>query len=230
MLPCAAEAMALARRREDLAPARRGGRAAASDNLVWLCAAVGRGARGHRRRPALGPHHGPRARLPRTVSADAGPRGAAVLRAPARAEIVALAEEGLRHGAAHRRPGCSGGPAHTAWKALWTPTHLEPPPRRSLGRDWRRPAPRATRTPRPSPTCSWWLQRWRAGDLAAASSSMSGSRSAWRAEERRAPGTDRRRNSYALMALGWVHLSLASMSGDDAAAPPGDGSWSTARG
>ena len=59
VLPCAAEAIALARREEDL-PRLAAAAAAATDNLVWMLAAVERGARGHRRGPALGAGRAPR--------------------------------------------------------------------------------------------------------------------------------------------------------------------------
>ena len=205
VLPCAAEAMALARRAGDL-DRLAAAAAAASDNLVWLSQQWDEVLEDTVDDLRWGLHHVPTRRLTPAVPVDARPRGAAVLRPSARAEIIALADEG--HAMARRidDPALLWWACHTAWKSLWAPTHLER--RLELGREG--------------------LEAARAsGDedslaiahlLMAAASLEAGVHRSFvehvRESERVAR---RRRNSYALMALGWVHMSLAAMSGDDEA-------------
>jgi hypothetical protein len=205
VLPCAAEAISLARRVSDLERLAAAA-AAASDNLVWLSQQWNEV-------------------LEDTVDdlrwgLEQLPPGDSALRCRlmlalaeqlyydpgARAEILALADEG--HAMA-RRLGDDAllwWACHTAWKALWSPTHLDR--RLELGREGLEAA-RAT------------------GDedslavahlLVAATALEDGDRDTFlehlQDSERVAR---RRRNAYALMALAWVHMSLSAMSGDEEA-------------
>ena len=113
---------------------------------------------------------------------------------------------GPRDGAADRRPGAAGWAAQTAWKALWTPSTARP--RLSLARQGLQ-ATRAAADPD-----SEAVALVRAGRQPVRWATGRPTRTTAEETERLAR---RRRNSYALMALAWVRLSLASMRRDEAA-------------
>ncbi len=206
VLPCAAEAMALARRAGDL-DRLAAAAAAASDNLVWLSQQWDEVLEDTVDDLRWGLHHVPPGDSPQRCRLMLALAVQLYYEPSARAEIIALADEG--HAMARRidDPALLWWACHTAWKSLWAPTHLER--RLELGREG--------------------LEAARAsGDedslaiahlLMAAASLEAGAHRSFvehvRESERVAR---RRRNSYALMALGWVHMSLAAMSGDDEAA------------
>ena len=159
--PCAAEAIALARREEDL-PRLVAAAAAASDNLVWTLAAVERGAGGHRRRPALGPRPDvdratppDRCRLMLALAVQ-------LYYEPGRPRRARGAGRGgVRDGAAaSATPRCSGGPPTPRGRRCG-PRPTARPGCRSRGRGSRRPGPAATRTPRPWRSWCWPGPRWR---------------------------------------------------------------------
>ena len=202
VLLSAAEAIALARREEDV-PRLVAAAAAATDNLVWTSqqwnvvledtiddlrwalARVPAGDSPERCRLMLA--------LATQLYYDPG----------ARAELEALADEG--HAIAERLgdPGLLWWASHTAWKALWTPTHGVT--RLALAHQG--------------------LEAARAsGDLdseavalvvlAGTALEMGDRQSYEQAGQEAERLARRRRNSYTLMALGWVQLSLASMRRD----------------
>ena len=206
VLPCAAEAMALARRAGDL-DRLAAAAAAASDNLVWLSQQWDEVLEDTVDDLRWGLDHVPPGDSPQRCRLMLALAVQLYYEPSARAEIIALADEG--HAMARRidDPALRWWACHTAWKALWAPTHLER--RLELGREG--------------------LEAARAsGDedslaiahlLVAAASLEAGDRAAsWSTAGSRSALARRRRNSYALMALGWVHMSLAAMSGDDEAA------------
>lgn len=206
VLPCAAEAMAIARREGDL-PRLALAAAAASDNLVWLAQQWNEVLEdtiddlrwGLEQMPTGDSVDRCRLMLALAVQLYYDP--------DARAELAALADEG--HAMAQRLgdPALLWWACHTAWKALWTPEHLE---QRVLLAGEGLKAAAAT------------------GDedslavahvVVAASALESGDRTTFLqalGEAERA--SRRRRNAYALMALAWIHLSMSAMSGDDEAA------------
>ena len=202
VLLCAAEAITLARREEDL-PRLVAAAAAATDNLVWTSQQWNEVLEDTVEDLRWAMAHTPsgdspdRCRLMLALAAqlyyDPG----------ARAEIEALAEEG--HAIARRigDPGLLWWASQTAWKALWTPKHGVT--RFELARQ----GLEATRA---------------AGDqdseavalvvLAGTAIEMGDRETYERAAQEAERLSRRRRNSYTLMALSWVQLSLASMRRD----------------
>ncbi len=127
----------------------------------------------------------------------------------ARAETAALADEG--HAMARRigDPALLWHACNAVWKALWTPDQAER--RRALAEEGLEAA-RAAADPDSEAV---------ARVLLAGSAIELGDAAAY--AELAEPATRlarRRRNSYALMAMDWLELSLASMRGDQAAAAP----------
>ena len=109
---------------------------------------------------------------------------------------------------------------HTAWKALWSPTHLAR--RLELGREGLVAA-----------TASGDEDSLAVAHLLVAAGALeAGDRDTFSEHlEDSERVARRRRNAYALMALAWVRMSLSAMSGDDEAAAATWRRWSsTARG
>lgn len=205
VLPCAAEAIALARREEDLV--RLGAAAAAStDSSVWLPQQWNEVPE-----DTVEDLRWAMSELP---TGDSAERCRVMLalalllyyEPSARAEVGALVDEGLAMARRLGDPDLLAWAVLTAWKALWTPEYAEE--RLELAHE----ALRATRD---------------AGDLDAetvAQVVLSGSllelgdRTAY-AEAARATArlAARRRNAYAQMALYWLDLSLAALRGDEEA-------------
>ncbi len=205
VLPCAAEAIALARREEDL-PRLVAAAVASSDNLVWTAQQWNE--------VLEDTVDDLRWALARTSSHDSPERCRLMLALAAqlyyepgaRAELEALAEEGYAIAQRIGDPALLWWAAHTAWKALWTPAHGET--RLSLARE----GLAATRASGDQDSEAVALV------VLAGTALEMGDRPAYeRAAEETERLARRRRNSYALMALEWVQLSLASMRGDDAA-------------
>jgi DNA-binding SARP family transcriptional activator len=206
VLPCAAEAMTLARREEDL-PRLAAAAAAATDNVVWMPQQWNEVPEDtvEDLRWAL-------AELP----PGASPERCRVMLAlalllyyepSAPAEVRALAEEGVAMARRIGDPVLLSWAVQTAWKALWTPAYADL--RLALAHE----GLRAART---------------AGDPDSEAVAMvvltgslleMGDRPAFeRAARETGRLATRRRNSYAQMALAWLDLSLASMRGDGAEA------------
>ncbi len=204
VLPCAAEAIALARREEDL-PRLAAAAAAISDNGVWLPQQWNQVLDDtvEDLRWAL-------ARLDRHDSADR----CRVMLALAlqlyyeprsRAEIEALADEGAAMAQRIGDPALLWWASHTAWKALWTPAHAD---RRLILARAGLAATRSAGDPDSEAVALVVLTAsvLELGDLAAYEQAA--------AETARL--ARRRRNSYVRMALAWLELSLASMRSDEA--------------
>jgi hypothetical protein len=205
VLPCAEEAIALARREEDLVRLAAAA-AAATDGSVWMPQQwndVPEDTIEDLRWAMAQLPHGDSAERCRVMLA------LAVLLyydPSAQAELLALADEGVAMARRIADPGLLAWSTMTAWKALWTPAHGDA--RLALARE----ALDATRD---------------AGDTdaeAVASVVLTGSllemgdRTAYvdvaAATDRLA---SRRRNAYAQVALRWIDLSLASLRRDETA-------------
>jgi hypothetical protein len=202
VLLCAAEAIALARREEDV-PRLAAAAAAASDNLVWTPQQWNE--------VLEDTVEDLRWALARTPTHDSADRCRLMLALAmqlyydpgARAEIKALAEEG--HAMAERLgdPGLLWWASQTAWKALWTPTHGVT--RLALARQ----GLEAARTAHDPDSEAVALV------ILAGSALEMGDRETFEATAKETERlARRRRNSYTLMALDWVQLSLASMRRD----------------
>ncbi len=201
-LPCAAEAIALARREEDL-PRLAAAGAATTDNLVWMPQQW--------HEVLEDTIEDLRWALSRTPPHDSADRCRLMLALAvqlyydpgARAEIEALAEEG--HAIAQRLgdPALLWWASQTAWKALWTPKHAAT--RYALARQGL-DATHAANDPDSEAVALVIL----AGSALEMGDQATFEKVA-RETERLAR---RRRNSYALLALDWVELSLASMRRD----------------
>jgi DNA-binding SARP family transcriptional activator/DNA replicative helicase MCM subunit Mcm2 (Cdc46/Mcm family) len=202
VLLCAAEAISLARREEDLERLVAAA-AAASDNLVWTPMQWNE--------VLEDTIEDLRWALAQTPPSDSVDRCRLMLALAmqlyydpsARAELEALADEG--HAMAHRigDPALLWWASQTAWKALWTPKHGEA--RLALahqGLD----AARAAHDPDSEAVALVIL---------AGSALEMGDRATF---EQAARETERlarrRRNSYVRLALAWVQLSLASLRRD----------------
>ncbi len=206
VLPCAAEAVSLARRAGDVERLAAAA-AAASDNLVWLSQQWDE--------VLVDTVDDLRWGL-ETVSTTDSPVRCRLMLAlavqlyydpSARAEIVALAEEGHAMAARLDDPALRWWACHTAWKALWSPTHLGS--RLQLGLEGLQAA-----------TLSGDEDSMAIAHLLVAATALEDGELGTFEEhldeaERLAR---RRRNSYALMAVAWVHMSLAAMSDDQEAA------------
>lgn len=203
VLPCAAEAIALARREEDLSRLAAAA-AATSDGTVWM-------PQQWNEVPddTIEDLRWAMAELPHGSS----PQRCRVMVAlalmlyydpTARAEARALAEEGVAMARRLDDPALLSWAVLTAWKALWTPAYAD------VRLDLAREGLRATRE---------------AGDPDAEAVALvvltgslieMGDRAAYfdaaRATRKLAM---RRRNTYAQMALAWLDLSLASLRSDD---------------
>jgi hypothetical protein len=123
----------------------------------------------------------------------------------ARAEVRALADEGVAMARRLGDPALLAWAAETAWKALWTPAHADV--RLGLAREALRATREAT-DPDAEVVASVLLtgNLLELGDLAAYVDTAAAT----------ARLASRRRNSYAQVALGWIDLSLASMRRDEA--------------
>ncbi len=203
VLPCAAEAISLARREEDL-PRLAAAAQAATDNLVWTPQqwneVLDDTIEDLRWALARTPQHdsADRCRLMLSLAVQLyyDPR--------ARAELEALAEEGHAMATRLGDPALLWWASQTAWKALWTPKHARAtlragPTGSRRGAGGGRPRRRGGGPRHPGRAPRW---RWPTGatfeDVAQQTERLA----------------RRRRNTYALMALQWVQLSLASMRGD----------------
>lgn len=205
VLPCAAEAIALARREEDL-PRLAAAAAAATDGSVWMPQQWDEVPEDtiEDLRWALG-------ELPRGDSAERC-RVMLALAAllyyepSAGAELRALADEGVAMARRIGDPGLLSWSALTAWKALWTPAHADL--RLTLAHE----ALRATRQAA-DPDAEVV-----ASIVVTGSVLEMGDRAAYvDAAAATARLASRRRNSYAQVALSWIDLSLASLRRDGAA-------------
>ncbi|MCY4726844.1 BTAD domain-containing putative transcriptional regulator [Nocardioides sp. STR2] len=204
VLPCAEEAIALARREGDL-PRLAAAAAAASDGSVWMPQQwndVPEDAVEDLRWAMAELPHGDSVERCRVMLA------LAVLlyyEPSARAEVRALAEEGVAMARRVGDPALLAWAAETAWKALWTPAHADA--RLELARE----ALRATREAA-DPDAEVVASVLLTGNLLEL-----GDRPAYvDAAAATARLASRRRNSYAQVALGWIDLSLASLRRDEA--------------
>jgi DNA-binding SARP family transcriptional activator len=204
VLPCAEEAIALARREEDLSRLAAAA-AAAPDGSVWMPQQWNEVPE-----DAIEDLRWALAELPHGDSADRCRvmLALAVLlyyEPSALAEVRALAEEGVAMARRVGDPALLAWAAETAWKALWTPAHADL--RLALARE----ALGATREAADQDAevvASVLLtgnllelgDRTAYVDTAAATARLA----------------SRRRNSYAQVALGWIDLSLASLRRDGA--------------
>lgn len=205
VLPCAAEAIALARREEDL-DRLSAAAAAATDGSVWMPQQWDEVPEDtiDDLRWALG-------ELPRGDSTERC-RVMLALAAllyyepSAEAELGALADEGVAMARRIGDPGLLSWSALTAWKALWTPAQADL--RLMLAHE----ALRATREAA-DPDAEVVASIVVTGSLL-----EMGDRAAY-VDAAAATGrlASRRRNSYAQVALAWIDLSLASLRRDDAA-------------
>jgi hypothetical protein len=206
VLPCAAEAIGLARREEDL-PRLAAAAAAATDNSVWLPQQWN-----ELPEDTIEDLRWALTELPHGDSPD---RCRVMLALAlllyydpaAHAEVRALVDEGVAMSRRIGDPALLTWAVLTAWKALWTPAYAES--RLALAHEG--------------------LAGSRAaGDadseavaLVALTGSLieMGDRGAYeRAARETGRLATRRRNAYAQMALAWLDLSLASMRGDQAGA------------
>ena len=202
VLPCAAEAISLARREEDL-PRLAAAAQAATDNLVWTPQqwneVLDDTIEDLRWALARTPQHdsADRCRLMLSLAMQLyfDPR--------ARAELEALAEEGHAMATRLGDPALLWWASQTAWKALWTPKHAER--RYELARQGL-DAARAANDPDSEAVALVIL----AGSALEMADRLTFEDVAQQTERL----ARRRRNTYALMALQWVQLSLASMRGD----------------
>ena len=203
VLPCAAEAIALARREDDLERLTAAA-AAASDNLVWLAQQWNE--------VLEDTVDDLRWALARTPAHDSPARCRLMLALAlqlyydpdARAEREALAEEG--HAMARRLgdPALLWWASQTAWKALWSPKHGEA--RFSLARQ----GLAATRVAQDPDSEAVALVL-----LVASALEMNDQATFEQITQEADRLVRRRRNTFGLMALSWVQLSLASMRADD---------------
>lgn len=205
VLPCAAEAITLARREEDL-DRLAAAAAAATDGSVWMPQQWNEVPEDtiEDLRWALG-------ELPRGDSTE---RCRVMLSLAvllyydpsAEAEVRALADEGVAMARRISDPALVAWSALTAWKALWTPAHADL--RLTLAHEGLQ-ATREAADPDAEVVASILLtgsllelgDRTAYVDAAAATARLA----------------SRRRNSYAQVALAWIDLSLASLRRDDAA-------------
>ncbi|MCF6376441.1 DUF2791 family P-loop domain-containing protein [Nocardioides KLBMP 9356] len=204
VLPCAEEAIALARREEDLSRLAAAA-AAATDGSVWMPQQWNEVPE-----DTIDDLRWALAQLPPGDSADRC-RVMLALAAllyydpSAQAEVTALVDEGV---AMARRTGdldLLGWATQTAWKAVWTPAHLDL--RLALARECL-DATRGAGDPDAEVVASVLLT----GSLLEIGDREEHVRQA-AATSRLA---SRRRNSYARLALAWTELSLASMRRDEA--------------
>ncbi|MCW2761056.1 MAG: hypothetical protein JWR85_1257 [Marmoricola sp.] len=206
VLPCATEAIALARREEDLTRLAAAA-SAATANVVWVPQQWNEVPE-----DAVEDLRWAMAQLPPGDS----PNRCRVMLAlamllyyepTARAELTALAEEGAAMARRIGDPALLSWALQTAWKALWTPAHADA--RLAIAHE----GLRATRE---------------AGDLDSEAVALVvltgnllelGDRAAYEKTARETSRlATRRRNSYVLLAMHWLDLSMASMRGDEVAA------------
>ena len=205
VLPCAAEAIALARREDDLVRLAAAA-GAATDGSVWMpqqWREVPEDTVEDLRWAMAEIPHGDSAERCRVMLA------LAVLLyydPSAEAEVRALAEEGAAMARRLGDPALLAWAALTAWKALWTPAHA--PLRLELAQEGLR-ATRAAADPDAEAVASVVLT----GSLL----EMGDRRAYVDAAAATARLASRRRNSYAQVALAWIDLSLASLRRDGAA-------------
>jgi hypothetical protein len=203
VLPCAAEAIALARREEDLGRLAAAA-AAATDSAVWLpqqWAEVPE--------DTIEDLRWAMSELPAGDSADRCRVMVALALMlyydpSARAEVSALADEGVVMARRLGDPALLAWSALTAWKALWTPEHADA--RLDLAHE----ALRASQDAQDPDTETVALV------LLTGNLLELGDREAY-AETARATGrlAARRRNAYVRMALRWLELSLAALRDDE---------------
>ncbi|MBD3923263.1 AAA family ATPase [Nocardioides cavernae] len=205
VLPCAEEAIALARREDDL-PRLAAAAAASTDGSVWMPQQWNEVPE-----DAVEDLRWAMAELPHGDSTERCQvmLALAVLlyyEPSARAEVRALAEEGVAMARRIGDPALLAWAASNAWKALWTPVHADL--RLELAQEGLR-ATREAADPDAEVVASVLLtgslievgDRTAYVDTAAATARLA----------------SRRRNSYARVALGWIDLSLASLRSDEAA-------------
>jgi hypothetical protein len=206
VLPCAAEAISLARREEDVVRVAAGA-AASTDSSVWMPQQWNEVPE-----DTIEDLRWAISELPMGDSADRCRVMVALAlmlyyEPSARAEASALADEGVAMARRLGDPALVAWSALTAWKALWTPEHADV--RLDLAHEGLRAA-REARDPDAETVALVALSGnlLELGDLQAYD------------EAARATGrlAARRRNSYARMALCWLDLSLASLRGDEDAA------------
>lgn len=204
VLPCAEEAIALARREEDL-DRLASAAAAATDGSVWMPQQWNEVPE-----DSIEDLRWALAELPHSDSAQ---RCRVMLALAvllyydpaAQAEVRALADEGVAMARRIGAPALLGWAALTAWKALWTPAHADV--RLGLAREGLQ-ATRDGADPDAEAVASVVLT----GSLLEL-----GDRTAYvDAAASTARLASRRRNSYAQVALGWIDLSLASLRRDEA--------------
>ncbi|WP_027861148.1 BREX system ATP-binding domain-containing protein [Marmoricola sp. URHB0036] len=206
VLPAAAEAVSLARRSGDLERLTAAA-SAASDNLVWLSQQWNEVLEDLVDDLRWGLAQVPPGDSPQRCRLMLALAMQLYYDPSARAETIALADEG--HAMARRIDDAElrWWACHTAWKALWSPTHLER--RVELGRE----GLAAARASGDEDSLAI------AHLLVAATALESGDRATFLDQlDQGERAARRRRNSYALMAVAWVHMSLAAMAADDAAA------------
>ena len=203
VLPCAEEAIALARREEDLGRLAAAA-AAATDGSVWMPQQwndVPEDTIEDLRWALAELPHGDSPERCRVMLALA----VMLYYDPsAEAEVGALADEGVAMARRIGDPALLGWSALTAWKALWTPADADL--RLELAREGLR-ATREAADPDAEAVASVLLtgsllelgDRTAYVDAAAATARLA----------------SRRRNSYAQVALGWIDLSLASLRRDE---------------
>ncbi len=204
VLPCAAEAIALARREEDL-PRLAAAAAATTDGSVWMPQMW--------REVPEDTIEDLRWGLAELAHADSPERCRVMLALAVmlyydpdgQAELHALAEEGVAMARRLGDPGLLGWATLAAWKALWTPAHAE------LRLELARECLAATREAAdPDAEAVAWI-------LLTGSLLELGDREGYlEAAAATARLAARRRNSYAVVALRWIELSLASLRRDDA--------------